>query len=147
MKKYAFLLIGVALMALSCTKKPGKGEYTGTFSGIINDAYTPTEYLSVYHFVITKSTAKELVIQEKEGNTSSTLTKYGTDSISGAIGFARIMGTNTNDNTPTVNMLKIKGRYYTAGEKSVIEGGYEGSAYYNGKPCKTTGTFILHQSK
>lgn len=147
MKKYAFLLLGAALITMSCTKEPAKGEYIGNFSGIIDDAYRPTEYKSTYEFIITKSTAKEIVLQEKTGNTSSTLKKSANDSISGAIGFARVYGPNTENNSPTVNMLKVQGRYYTMGEKSVIEGVYEGNAYYEGQPCKTTGTFSLKQSK
>ena len=147
MKKIIIIIICSALFFVACDKEPAKGEYIGNFTGYITDSLDSIEFHSVYLFNITKSTTKEIVIQEKNGNTSSTLQKTEGDSIKGAIGFADIMGHNDDHSTPVINMIIVQGKYNTIGNKSIIEGTFTGHVFYNGGAHPSMGTFHLKQSK
>ncbi|MBO4581471.1 MAG: hypothetical protein J5701_04190 [Bacteroidales bacterium] len=147
MKKIIFILICFTLCFAACDKEPSKGEYIGNFTGYITDTYDSIEYHSIYLFTITKSTAKEMVIQENSGKASSTLQKTEGDSVKGALGFANVMGGNDDSSRPVINMIIIQGKYSTIGNISQIEGTYQGRAVLNGELHPSIGVFTLKQSK
>ncbi|MBO4738660.1 MAG: hypothetical protein J5606_03765 [Bacteroidales bacterium] len=130
---------------VSCKKEPHKGKYTGSFQGVYHtSANNTTTFTSYYSFQIEKSTAKEIVIEEMEHQTISTLKKQN-DSIVGIIGFGNVYSP-TGAKGLTMNLIKIRGISYLQGQKSYIEGTFEGDVYLEtGKSYLSTGTFVLSE--
>ena len=146
--RYLFSVIFVCcciFVFVSCKKEPHKGKYTGSFQGVYHtSANNTTTFTSYYSFQIEKSSDKEIVIEEMEHHTLSTLKKQN-DSIVGVIGFGNVYSA-TGEKGLTMNLIKMRGRSYSQGEKSYIEGTFEGDVYLEtGKSYLSTGTFLLSE--
>ncbi|MDR1878842.1 MAG: hypothetical protein LBQ64_04685 [Bacteroidales bacterium] len=114
---------------VSCKKEPQKGEYKGNFEGQVNNR----TYKTAYYFDVTHSSKKELHLREKTSQVTSVLKKGKNNSISGMIGFGKVLEKDA------FNTITIQGTY----DKKSITGTFSTLFTDGTTTYPSEGTFTL----